>query len=85
MVRRTIENVDKLNLEKEKWWDVFLTCIRSKTVYYTKQKYAIENSTRDRIKKDIIKLEAIPAEQRTPSQASQYNFLKEKLKMFEEK
>ena len=36
-------------------------------------------------KKDIIKLEAIPAEQRTPSQASQYNFLKEKLKMFEEK
>ena len=56
MVRRTIENVDKLNLEKEKWWDVFLTCIRSKTVYYTKQKYTIENSTRDRIKKEYNKV-----------------------------
>ena len=41
MVRWTIGNLDKLNLGKEKWWDVFLTCIRSKTVYYTKQKYII--------------------------------------------
>ena len=47
MVRQTIVNVDKSNiLDKQRWWDVFLTCIRSKTVTYTKHKYFIENSTR---------------------------------------
>ena len=32
MVRQTIVNVDKLNiLDKQRWWDIFVTCIRSKT------------------------------------------------------
>ena len=86
MVRHTIVNVDKLNiLDKQRWWDIFLTCIRSKTVAYTKQKYFIENSTRERIKKDLVALEAIPADRLSSSQAGHYNFLKGKLRLLEEK
>ena len=55
MVRQTITNVDTLNiLDKQKWWEIFLTSIRSKTVNYTKQKYFIENSIREKIKQDIF-------------------------------
>ena len=55
MVRQTIVNVDELNiLDKQRWWDIFLTCIRYK----------------DRI---------------SSSQAGHYNFLKGKLRHFEEK
>ena len=57
----TSVKLNKLNLDEEKWWDIFLTCIQSKTVYYTKQKYAIK-SFHDRIKKDLLKLEVIPTE-----------------------
>ena len=86
MVRQTIVNVDKLHIiDKQKWWDIFLTCIRSKTVAYTKQKHFIENSTRYIIKKDLLALEALPSERLTPSQAARYSFLKEKLKVFDEK
>ena len=63
MVRQTIVNVDKLNiLDEHRWWDVFLTCIRSKTVDYTKRKYFIENSTRDKLQKELLALEAILTE-----------------------
>ena len=86
MVRQTIVNVDKLHIpDKQKWWDIFLTCIRSKTIAYTKRKYFIENSTRYKIKQDLLNLEALPSERLTPSQTAHYNFLKEKLKIFEEK
>ena len=75
--------MDKLNiLDKQWWWDIFLTCIRSKTVTYTKHKYFIENSTRERIKKDLVALEAIPADPLSSSQAGPYNFLKGKYKAF---
>ena len=68
MVRQTIINVDTLNiLDKQKWWDIFLTSIRSKTVDYTKQKYFIENSIREKIKQDLLTLEAIPSERLTPA------------------
>ena len=74
MVRQTRANLDKLNLDKEKWLDIFRTRIRSMTVYYTKRKYAIENSIRDRVKKDLLKLEAIPVERITPPlRLHQYN------------
>ena len=47
MVRQPIDNVDRLNIEdKQKWWDIFLSSVRSKTVEYTKQKITIENSAR---------------------------------------
>ena len=86
MVRQTIVNVDKLNIvDKQRWWDIFLTCIRSKTVDYTKRKYFIENSTRDRIKRDLVALEAVPADRLTSSQAGHYNFLKGKLRILDEK
>ena len=86
MVRQTIVNVDKLHiLDKQKWWDIFLTCIRSKTIAYTKRKHFIENSSRYKIKKDLLSLEALPSGRLTPSQAAHYTFLKEKLKIFEEK
>ena len=75
MVKQTIVNVDKLNiLDKQRWWDIFLTCIRSKTVAYTKHKY----STQERITKDLVALEAIPADRLSSSQAGYYNFLKGK-------
>ena len=77
MVRQNIVNVDKLNiLDIQQWWDIFLTCIHSKIVTYTKHKYFIENPTRERIKKDLLALEAIPADWLTSSQAGRYNFLK---------
>ena len=38
MVRQTIVNVDKLNiLDKQRWWDIFLTCIRFKTYLHQEQ------------------------------------------------
>ena len=86
MVRQTIVNVDKLHIpDKQKWWDIFLACIRSKTIAKTKRKHFIENSTRYKLKKDLLNLEALPSERLTPSQTAHYNFLKEKLKIFEEK
>ena len=86
MVRQTIVNVDKVHIpDKQKWWDIFLACIRSKTIAYTKRKHFIENSTRYKLKKDLLNLEALPSERLTPSQTAHYNFLKEKLKIFEEK
>ena len=86
MVRQTIVNVDKLNIvDKQRWWDIFLTCLRSKTVDYTKRKYFIENSTRDRIKRDLLALEAVSADRLTSSQAGHYNFLKGKLRILDEK
>ena len=86
MVRQTIEHVDKLNiLGKQRWWDIFLTCMRSKTVTYTKHKYFIKNPTWEKIRKDLVALEAIPADRLTSSQAGHYNFLKGKLWILEEK
>ena len=86
MVRQTIVTVEKLHIpDKQKWWDIFLACIRSKTIAYTKRKHFIENSTRYKLKKDLLNLEALPSERLTPSQTAHYNFLKEKLKIFEEK
>ena len=62
LVRQTITHVDTLNtLEKQKWWDIFLTTIRLKTVDYTNQKCFIENSIREKIKQDLLTLEAIPS------------------------
>ena len=58
MVRQTIVNEDKLNiLDKQRRWDIFLTCLRSKAVDYTKHKYFIENTTREEIK-DLVTLES---------------------------
>ena len=75
MVRETIINVDNLHIvNPQKWWDIFLTCIRSKTIAYTKQKHFIENSTRDKLRKDLFNLEALPSELLTPSQTA-HNFL----------
>ena len=86
MVRQTIVNVDDLHIvDAHKWWDIFLTCIRSKTVAYTTRKRFLENSTRDKLRKDLLNLEALPSELLTPLQTAHYNFLKEKLKIFEEK
>ena len=86
MVRQTIVNVDNLNiLDNQWWWDIFLTCIRSKTVAYTKHKYFIDKSTQERIKKDLVALEAVPADRLSSSQAGHCTFLKGKLRLFEEK
>ena len=86
MVQQTIVDVDNLYIvDTQKWWDIFLTCIRSKTIAYTKQKHFIENSTRYKIRKDLLNLEALPSKLLTPPQTAHYNVLKEKLKFFEEK
>ena len=86
MVRQTRANVDKLPIrDPQKWWDTFLTSVRSKTVEYTKRKHSIENECRNRLREDLLRLEAVPTDQLTPLQAARYAFLKEKLKTFEEK
>ena len=61
MVRETIINVDNLHIvNPQKWWDIFLTCIRSKTIAYTKQKHFIENSTRDKLRERFIEFGGTP-------------------------
>ena len=86
MVRQTTVNVDKLYIsDKQRWCDIFLTCICSKTVTYSKRKYFIENSTQEKIRNDLVALEAIPADRLTSSKAGHYNFLKGKLRILEEK
>ena len=52
---------------------------------YTKRKHSIENEYRNRLREDMLGLEAVSADQLTPLQAARYAFLKEKLKTFEEK
>ena len=52
---------------------------------YTKRKHSIENECRNRLREDLLRLEAVPAYQLTPLQTARYAFLKEKLKTFEEK
>ena len=84
MVRQPIDNVDRLNIEdKQQWWDIFLSSVRSKTVEYTKQKHTIENSARDAIRKGLLDIEAIPADQLSPRQTAHYTYLTEKLRVFE--
>ena len=86
VVRQTSANMDKLPIrDPQKWWDTFLTSVRSKTVEYTKRKHSIENECRNRLPEDLLRLEAVPTDQLTPLQAARYAFLKEKLKTFEEK
>ena len=86
MVRQTIANVDKLPIQDpQKWWDTFLTSVRSKTVENTKREHSIENECRNRLCEDLLRLEAVPTDLLTPSQAARYAFLKEKSKTFEEK
>ena len=86
MVRQTSANVGKLPIrDPQKWWDTFLTSVRSKTVAYTKRKHSIENECRSRLREDLLRLEAVPTDQLTLLQAARYAFLKEKLKTFEEK
>ena len=86
MVRQTIDNVDRLNIkDTQQWWDIFLWSVRSKTVEYTKQKHTVENSARDAVRKGLLDIEAIPADQLSPRQTAQYTYLKEKLRGFEER
>ena len=85
MVRQIIENVDRFNIEDtQQWWDIFLSSVRSKTVEYTKQKHTVENSARDDVRKGLLDIEAIPADQLSPRQTAHYTYLKEKLRRFEE-
>ena len=86
MVRQTSANVDKLSIrDPQKWWDTILTSVRFKTVEYTKKKHSIENACRSLLREDLLRLEAVPTHQLTPSQAARCAVLKEKLKTFEEK
>ena len=85
MVRQTIENVDRLNIkDTQQWWDIFLSSIRSKTVEYIKQKHTVENSARDAVRKGLLDIEAIPADQLSPRRTAHYTYLTEKLCGFEE-
>ena len=45
----------------------------------------VENSARDAIRKGLLDIEAIPADQLSPRQTAHYTYLKEKLRGFEEK
>ena len=66
MVRQTSANVDKLPIrDPQKWWDTFLTSVRSKTVEYTKRKHSIENECRNRLRGDLLRLEAVPTDLHT--------------------
>ena len=86
MVTQTIDNVDKLNIkDTQQWWDIFLLSIHSKTVEYTKEKHTVENSARDAVRKGLLDIEAIPADQLSLRQTAHYAYLKEKLCEFEEK
>ena len=85
LIENTVENVNSLTLlDKQRWWDVFLTAVRSKTIFYTKQKHFVETTTRDLLRRDLLRLEAVPPDQLTPDQSALYGFLKEKLRLFEE-
>ena len=71
MVRQTRANVDKLPIQDpQKWWDTFLTSVRSKTVEYTKRKHSVENECRNRLREDLLRLEAVPIDQLTPLQVA---------------
>ena len=86
LIEGTIANVDSLRLaDKQRWWDVFLTSVRSKTIEYTKRKHFIENNTRRLLRRDLERLELIPPDQLTPAQSEELYFLQEKLRLFDEK
>ena len=86
LVQETVGNVNELCGDKDpRWWELFLTCIRSKTVQYTKQKHFIETGIKTRLRNDIRHLEAIPSDALTAAQSARYQFLKESLRVYEEK
>ena len=86
MIEETFHNVNYLGItDKMTLWDVFLTCVRSKTVDYTKQKYFLTNSIRRRLRDDILKLEALPDDRMTTLQHHRLTTLKGSLRIHEER
>ena len=84
MIEKTFHNVNNLGItDKRTLWDVFLTCVRSKTVGYTKRKHFLTNSIRRRLHDDILKLEALPDDRMTTLQ-HRLATLKGSLRIYEE-
>ena len=86
MIEETVNNINNLGITDVKtWWNVFLTCVRSKTVIYTKRKHFLDASIRKRFSDEMVKLEAISQDMMTAQQHNRYRTLQESLKGYEEK
>ena len=86
MIEETVNNINNLEItDARTWWDIFLTCVRSKTVTYTKRKHFLDANIRKRFSDEMVKLEAIPQDMTTAQQHNRYRTLQESLKGYEEK
>ena len=86
MIEETFHNVNNLGItDKRTLWDVFLTCVRSKTAGYTRRKHFLTNSIGRRLRDDILKLEALPDDRMTTLQHHRLTTLKGSLRIYEER
>ena len=86
LIELTVVEVDSLTgLDAQRWWDVFLSAVRSKTIDYTSRKRLVEKTTRSLLHQDLLRLEAVTFDRLTPAQQGLYAHLKERLRVFEEK
>ncbi len=73
LVEQVIANVDALPLpDKQMWWDIFLTSIRSRTIAYTKRKHFLAQQLKSTLLQQLHALEQIPRPRFTPLQAQEY-------------
>ena len=86
LVEDTVAKVNQVcGVNGPGWWELFLLCIRSKTLSYTKKKHFLEKEVMTHLRKDLQFYEAIPHDILTAEQAARYQVLRESLRLHEEK
>ena len=73
-----------LGEDHPRWWPLFLNCIRSKTVQYTKHKHFLATRVKTHLRKELQALEALPPEATSAAQAARYATLQETLRTSED-
>ena len=73
LVEQIIANVEALHIpDKQVWWDIFLTSIRSRTIAYTKRKHFLTQQLKSTLLRQLHALEQVPQPRFTPLQAQDY-------------
>ena len=85
MVQETIKELEEVNIENEiEKCETFILTIKSKSISYSKVKSKIKRNLKDKITKEIYKIEEIPDDLEKDHILAQYTYLRQKLKQIEE-
>ena len=73
LVETVIANLEALDIpDKQVWWDLFLTSVRSRSIAYTARKRFLTRQVKAALVSDMQALESVPQPQFTPAQSRAY-------------